>query len=78
MTDKFRGIIKWYNVDKGFGFIIPDKGGKDVFLHCTNLTDRSIKRLEEGQIVEYEEFNSRKGVEGRNVTVILGEGNEVS
>lgn len=69
MSVKARGSIKWYNVDKGYGFIIPDAGGKDIFLHCTNLVDRSVKRIEEGQIVEYEEFQSRKGIEAREVTL---------
>lgn len=67
---RFRGSIKWFNVDKGYGFIIPESGGKDVFIHCTNMVDRTIKRLEEGQIVEYEEFNSRKGIEARNIEVV--------
>ncbi|MEZ5814859.1 MAG: cold-shock protein [Alphaproteobacteria bacterium] len=48
------GTVKWFNPDKGFGFIVPDDGGKDVFVHITAVEAAGMKTLEEGQKVEYE------------------------
>jgi CspA family cold shock protein len=48
------GTVKWFNPDKGFGFIVPDDGGKDVFVHITAVEAAGMKTLDEGQKVEYE------------------------
>ena len=48
------GTVKWYNDQKGYGFIQPDNGGKDVFVHATALERAGIRRLPEGQKVTYE------------------------
>jgi len=48
------GIVKWFNPKKGFGFIQPDEGGKDVFVHISALTEAGIPNLNEGQKVSYE------------------------
>ena len=48
------GTVKWYNDQKGFGFIQPDNGGKDVFVHATALERAGIRGLREGQKVSYE------------------------
>jgi len=72
---RFKGVVKWYDKEKGYGFIIPSDGGKDVFLHCSNLVNKpTLERIEEGHPVEYEIFDSRKGKEGRDI-IFLDEGN---
>lgn len=48
------GKVKWYNSQKGFGFIAPDNGGKDVFVHATALEAAGIRALNDGQPVSYE------------------------
>ncbi|HEY8784403.1 MAG TPA: cold-shock protein [Mucilaginibacter sp.] len=56
------GTIKWFNANKGFGFIQPDDGATDVFVHISALERAGIKRLDEGQKVEYElEKDSKSG-----------------
>jgi cold shock protein len=57
-----KGIVKFYNEQKGFGFIAPDDGGKDVFVHATALERAGISRLVEGQKVTFDtELDSRSG-----------------
>jgi CspA family cold shock protein len=57
-----KGTVKFYNVQKGFGFIQPDDGGKDVFVHATALERAGITRLVEGQKVSFDtEQDSRSG-----------------
>ncbi len=48
------GTVKWFNPTKGFGFIVPDQGGKDVFVHISAVEKAGLKTLNEGQKVEYE------------------------
>jgi len=48
------GTVKWFNPDKGFGFIIPDEGGKDVFVHISAVEAAGMRALDEGQKIEYE------------------------
>ena len=48
------GIVKWFNTKKGYGFISPDGGGKDAFVHITELEKAGLRQLDEGQKVEYE------------------------
>jgi CspA family cold shock protein len=48
------GKVKWYNSQKGFGFIAPDDGGKDVFVHATALESAGIRGLNDGQAVSFE------------------------
>lgn len=54
------GIVKWFNPTKGFGFIQPDQGGGDVFVHITALESAGLRTLNEGQRVSYE-LTSQKG-----------------
>ena len=48
------GTVKWFNPDKGFGFIVPDDGGKDVFVHVSAVEQAGMQTLNEGQKVEYD------------------------
>ena len=69
-----KGIVKWFNSAKGYGFIEPDAGGKDVFVHITAVKEAGLKALEENQPLEYEMI---EGHDGRQVAgqlqVISGE-----
>lgn len=55
------GTVKWFNADKGFGFITPDDGGKDLFVHHSEIKTSGYATLEDGQKVEYEEGQGQKG-----------------
>lgn len=60
-----QGTVKWFNAQKGFGFIQPDGGGKDLFCHISALNGQ--KSLPEGAKVEYDTVEGRKGPEATNV-----------
>lgn len=64
------GTIKFFNSEKGFGFITPATPGDDVFVHYSNIVGQGFKTLEEGQQVEFEVGSGRKGPEAHNVRVI--------
>lgn len=64
---KSTGTVKFFNIQKGFGFITPDEGGKDLFVHATSIDGES---LNEGQKVEYTEEEGRKGPEAKNIRVL--------
>lgn len=66
---KSKGIVKFFNKQKGFGFITPDAGGKDVFVHMTNI-EGNPDSLREGQKVEYTLANGRKGPEATEVRAV--------
>ena len=55
------GTVKWFNTTKGFGFIEPEGGGKDVFVHISAVQRAGLQSLNEGQRVSYEEENERGG-----------------
>lgn len=61
MSDKTNGTVKWFNKDKGYGFIAPDGGGKDVFVHITALDRAGLKGLKDGQRVAFAIQPDRKG-----------------
>jgi cold shock protein len=62
------GTVKWFNDAKGYGFISPDEGAKDLFVHHTNISGNGFKTLVEGAKVEYESREGAKGPEAINVT----------
>ena len=61
------GTVKWFNDAKGYGFITPDEGGKDLFVHFSNIAGEGFKTLAEGVRVEYEAREGTKGPEATNV-----------
>ena len=61
------GKVKWFNSEKGFGFISPDDGSKDVFVHHSAITGQGFKTLSEGQNVEFEMGEGQKGPAAKNV-----------
>ncbi len=66
-----RGIVKWFSKDKGFGFIVPNDGGQDIFVHYNDiLGDESFKVLVDGQHVEYDSEVGVKGPKAKNVKVV--------
>ena len=63
------GSVKWFNSEKGFGFISQDDGGPDVFVHFSAITGNGYRNLEENQKVEFETTQGPKGLQASNVTV---------
>lgn len=65
------GRVKWFNENKGFGFITPEDGsGPDVYVHSSNISTRGLKKLVEGQRVTFEITNGPKGPEAMSVQVL--------
>jgi CspA family cold shock protein len=64
------GIVKWFNDSKGFGFITPDGGGKDVFCHQTAIQTNGFRSLAEGQKVEFDVKQGPKGLQAENVRAV--------
>ena len=61
------GKVKWFNDQKGFGFITPDEGGKDLFVHHSEIKMDGFRTLQEGQPVEYDPVQDTKGPKATNV-----------
>ncbi|MGC9666373.1 cold-shock protein [Planosporangium sp. 12N6] len=64
------GTVKWFNAEKGFGFIAPDEGGDDIFAHFSAIQSNGFRTLEENQRVEFEVGQGRKGPQAENIRVI--------
>ncbi|AHE51300.1 MULTISPECIES: RNA chaperone/antiterminator CspA [Aeromonas] len=67
MSNKMTGTVKFFNAEKGFGFISPADGGKDVFVHFSAIQSTSFKTLDEGQRVEFTIEQGQKGPAAANV-----------
>jgi len=64
------GTVKWFNDEKGFGFITPDDGGDDLFVHFKAIQGSGFKSLKEGQKVTYEAVKGQKGMQAENVQLV--------
>ena len=67
MSDVKQWTVKWFNDTKGFGFITPEDGGKDLFVHMSVIQMEGFKTLKDGQAVEYEVAESDRGPAAKNV-----------
>ena len=70
MSNKMTGLVKWFNAEKGFGFISPADGSKDVFVHFSAIQSDNFKTLDEGQKVEFSIENGAKGPAAATVVAL--------
>ncbi|MCW2864212.1 MAG: cold shock domain protein CspD [Actinoallomurus sp.] len=64
------GTVKWFNADKGFGFIEQDGGGPDVFAHFSNIAAQGFRELQEGQKVQFDITQGEKGLQAENIVPV--------
>ncbi|MEL6408629.1 MAG: cold-shock protein [Chloroflexota bacterium] len=69
MAERSRGTVKWFNAEKGYGFIMQE-GGDDLFVHYSEIQSTGYRSLDEGQTVEFEVTQGRKGLQASSVTVV--------
>ncbi len=65
-----QGTVKWFNEEKGYGFISPDEGGEDLFVHYSGIAGDGFRSLEEGEKVTYEATQGKKGMQAENVSKV--------
>lgn len=66
------GVVKWFNSEKGYGFITPDDGSDDVFAHFSNIQSSGFRSLDEGDRVEFEITRGPKGLQASEIVKIQG------
>lgn len=64
------GTIKWFNFKRGYGFIAPENGDKDIFVHITKLEEKGIKRVTDGQRVAYEPYDDRGRIAAGEIKIL--------
>lgn len=64
------GTVKWFNRRKGYGFIEPDAGGKDVFVHITKLEEIGLDYIDEGRKIQYELYNDRGRIAAGSLVIL--------
>lgn len=69
-ADRIEGVVKWFNASKGFGFIALSDETRDVFVHFSAIEGKGYRSLNEGDKVEFEVFESEKGLQARDVIVL--------
>ena len=72
------GTVKWFNDAKGFGFIAPEDGSADVFVHFSAISSKGFRSLQEGQRVSYEVTTGPKGAQAASVTPVVARGQRPS
>ncbi len=70
MSNRRTGTVKWFNVEKGYGFITPDDASADVFVHHTGIDHEGFRRLDEGQPVAFSAVESERGLIAQKVTTL--------
>ena len=65
-----RGTVKWFSDQKGYGFITPEDGSKDVFVHHSQIQGEGFKSLQEGELVDFEVTSGQKGPQAANVVKV--------
>jgi len=65
-----QGTVKWFNAEKGYGFITPDEGGADLFVHHSAIQEKGFRTLQENQRVNFEIAEGQKGPQASNVTKV--------
>ena len=63
-----QGTVKWFSDDKGYGFITPDEGGEDLFVHYSGIVGNGFRSIDEGEKVTYEATQGKKGMQAENVS----------
>jgi cold shock protein len=70
LQDMPKGTVKWFNGEKGYGFITPDEGGDDLFVHYSGIAGSGFRSLEEGAKVSYEATRGKRGMQAENVSPV--------
>jgi len=70
LEERVKGTVKWFNPEKGFGFIEPESG-EDVFVHFSSIVTEGFKTLEKGQKVEFEIIQGERGLQANNVNLVV-------